>query len=71
MQDFYKPFQVGLPFFYIFYLYIRDDALRPNPAEFYEFPMNMEEAKSNLHLVCVIQGNMNVPIYLTPSDYLT
>ena len=25
MQDFYKPFQVGLPFFYIFYLYIRDE----------------------------------------------
>ena len=71
MKDFYNTFRSGLPLFYIFYLYIKDENLRPNPAEFYEIPMNIEEVKSNLHLVCVIQGHINVPIYLTPNDYIS
>ena len=54
LQDFYNTFRTGLPLFYIFCLYIRDESLRPNPAEFYEMPSNIEEVKSNLHLVCVI-----------------
>ena len=71
MKDFYNTFRTGLPLFYIFYLYIKDENLRPDPGEFYECPFNMEEVKSNLHEMCVIQGQINVPIYLTPSDYIT
>jgi hypothetical protein len=54
MKDFYNTFRSGLPLFYIFYLYIKDESLRPNAAEFYEVPINIEEVKHNLHLVCVI-----------------
>ena len=38
----------GLPYFYIFYLYIKDENLRPDPKNFYEVPQNMDEVKHNL-----------------------
>ena len=45
MKDFYNPFRSGLPLFYIFYLYIKDENLRPKPSEFFEVPVNMDEVK--------------------------
>ena len=54
MKDFYNSFRWGLPLFYIFYLYIQDETIRPDPSNFYEMPINIEEVNHNLHQMCVI-----------------
>jgi len=37
-QDFFHFFKSGLPMFYIFYLYITDEKVRPKPELFFEYP---------------------------------
>lgn len=69
-QDFYAFFKTGLPLFYIFYLYINDEKLKPRPELFFEYPQNRAEYLSNLNYVVQIQYKFNLPIYLTPQDYL-
>lgn len=49
IKDFYNTFRTGLPLFYIFFLYVKEDHLRPDPGEFFEIPTNLEEVKENLH----------------------
>ena len=51
MKDFFNTFATGLPMFYIFYLYIKDEQIKPNPANFFEFPQSKAERMSNLSLV--------------------
>ena len=69
-KDFYNFFKSGLPLFYIFYLYINDDKTKPKPELFFEYPQNRAEYLSNLNYVVQIQYKFNLPIYLTPQDYL-
>lgn len=56
--------------FYIFYLYLTDETVRPKPELFFEFAQNRAEFLSNLNYVVQIQYKFNLPIYLTPQDYL-
>ena len=69
-KEFYNFFKSGLPMFYIFYLYINEDKVRPQPNLFFEVPQNRAEFLSNLNYVVQIQYKFNLPIYLTPQDYL-
>ena len=61
----------GLPYFYIFYLYIKDENLRPDPKNFYEVPQNMDEVKHNLQSMVAIQQQIKLPCYLLPDDYIS
>ena len=69
-KEFYNFFKSGLPMFYIFYLYLTDETVRPKPELFLEFAQNRAEFLSNLNYVVQIQYKFNLPIYLTPQDYL-
>ena len=48
LKDFYNTFATGLPMFYIFYLYIKDEQLKPIPVNFFEFPQSKAERMQNL-----------------------
>jgi len=37
-KEYYSFFKSGIPMFYIFYLYLTDEKLKPLPEVFYEFP---------------------------------
>jgi len=70
-RDFYNSFRSGMPLFYIFYLYLKEELhIKPDPSQFYEFPQDRAEQLNNLNYVVQIQYKINVPIYLTPQDYI-
>jgi hypothetical protein len=65
-SEFYSFFKSGLPLFYIFFLYLTEENVKPKPELFFEHPQNRAEYLSNLNYVVQLQYKFNLPIYLTP-----
>jgi len=70
-EEFYNQFKTGLPYFYILFLYMQSSPeFLPDPQRMYELPQSRTELVENLNYVLQLQHKANIPIYLTPEDYL-